>query len=169
MSALDDRVVREIEEFLYKEADLMDEGRWREWLQLLTDDVVYLMPVRVTEERGGGAGFATDMAYFHENRQTLELRIRRLETDYAWAEDPPSRTRHFVTNIRVFPAERSDEVRARSNVLIYRTRGDVPSHDLLSAVREDVLRKVDGQWRLASRTVYLDHSVITTPNLAIFF
>lgn len=169
MPALDDRVVREIEEFLYKEADLMDEGRWREWLQLLTDDVVYFMPVRVTEERGESAGFAANMAHFHENRQTLELRIRRLETDYAWAENPPSRTRHFVTNIRVFPTERPDEVRARSNVLLYRTRGDVPSHDLLSAVREDVLRRVDGQWRLASRTVYLDHSIITTPNLAIFF
>jgi ethylbenzene dioxygenase beta subunit len=161
-------LIQEVVDFLYHEADLMDEGKWREWLQLMTDDVLYLMPVRVTEERGKGAGFTTQMTHFHEDRQTLELRVRRMETDFAWAEDPPSRTRHFVTNIRVFPTERPNEIRVRSNVLLYRTRGDVPSADLLSAVREDILRKVDGQWRLARRTVYLDHSVVTTPNLAIF-
>lgn len=162
-----EELVEEVRQFLFKEADLLDEGLLRDWLQLLTEDVTYTMPLRVTREKAAGAGFVPSMAHLHEDRYTLEMRVRRLETEYAWAEDPPSRTRHFVTNIQVFDADRPDEVRVKSNVLVYRTRGDSPTYDVLSAVRHDVLRRANGQWRLASRTVYLDHSPVTTHNLAI--
>lgn len=166
-SQVSDTVYREICEFLYLEAELLDTGRFREWLALLTDDVRYRMPVRVTRERGAGTECVDTMAHFDEDRHTLELRIRRLETGSAWAEDPPSRTRHFVSNVRAQPGQRDDEVMAQSNLLLYRNRGDTPHADLLSAVRQDVLRRVNGNWRLASRTIVLDQSTVATLNLAV--
>ena len=106
--------------FLMHEAELLDERRERDWLDLFTDDAEYLMPVRVNRERAEGEGFSEEAYYFEETRGSLELRVRRLETEYAWAEDPPSRTRHFVTNVRVAEGDEEDEVAVRSNLLLYR-------------------------------------------------
>src|SRR5919202_3600718 len=138
----------EVYSFLMHESELLDERRERDWLELFTDDAEYLMPVRVNRERGEGDGFSEEAYYFEETRRSLELRVRRLETEYAWAEDPPSRTRHFVTNVRVAPGEEEDEVAVRSNLLLYRTRGSLPHHDQISAERKDVLRKEEGRWKL---------------------
>lgn len=158
----------EVYSFLMHEAELLDERRERDWLELFTDDTEYLMPVRVNRERAEGDGFSDEAFYFQETRGSLELRVQRLETEYAWAEDPPSRTRHFVTNVRVAEGEEEDEVAVRSNLLLYRSRGSAPSHDLLSAERRDVLRKVDGHWKLRRRVILLDHSVLMTHNLSVF-
>ncbi|CAN5782356.1 3-phenylpropionate/cinnamic acid dioxygenase subunit beta [soil metagenome] len=158
----------EVYDFLMHEAELLDGHREREWVELCTDDVIYRMPVRETRERGAGDGFNDEMYYFDETRGSLELRVRRLETEYAWAEDPPSRTRHFVTNIRVAPGEARDDLAVRSNLLLYRSQGTELRHDLISAERRDVLRRTDEGLRLAGREILLDHSVLTTHNLSIF-
>ena len=158
----------EVYSFLMHEAELLDERRERDWLDLFTDDAEYLMPVRVNRERGEGDGFSEEAFYFEETRGSLELRVRRLETEYAWAKDPPSRTRHFVTNVRIAESEEEDEVAVRTNLLLYRSRGSDPKHDLLSAERKDTLRKEDGQWKLRKRVILLDHSVLTTHNLSVF-
>lgn len=158
----------EVYEFLMHEAELLDGHREREWVELCTDDIVYRMPVRETRERGAGDGFNESMYYFDETRGSLELRVRRLETEYAWAEDPPSRTRHFVTNIRVAPGDEEDELLVRSNLLLYRSQGTDLHNDLISAERRDVLRRTDGGVRLARREILLDHSVLTTHNLSVF-
>ena len=158
-------------DFLYREAELLDEGRYREWLGLLTDDIRYQVPIRFAKERGAGptaiTGVATSMFHLDEDHDSLELRVDRLETGFAWAEEPPSRIRHFVSNVRAEPIDgRSDEVAVRSNVLVYRSRWDRPGHDLLSGERHDVLRRVDGDWRLASRRVILDNTTLPTLNLS---
>ena len=158
----------EVYSFLMHEAELLDGHRERDWLDLFTDDAEYLMPVRVNRERGEGDGFSEEAFYFEETRGSLELRVRRLETEYAWAEDPPSRTRHFVTNVRVAEGEEENEVAVRTNLLLYRSRGSDPHHDLISAERKDILRKEDGQWKLRKRVILLDHSVLTTHNLSVF-
>ena len=158
----------EVYAFLMHEAELLDDHRERDWLDLFTEDAEYLMPVRITRERGGGDGFDRASNYFEETRGSLELRVRRLETEYAWAEDPPSRTRHFVTNIRVAEAEREGEVSVKSNLLLYRSQGSDPTYDILSAERHDVLRREDGAWKLRRREILLDHAVVTTHNLAVF-
>jgi 3-phenylpropionate/cinnamic acid dioxygenase small subunit len=158
----------EVYSFLMHEAELLDERRERDWLDLFTDDAEYLMPVRVNRERGEGDGFSEEAFYFEETRGSLELRVRRLETEYAWAEDPPSRTRHFVTNVRVAEGEEEDEVAVRTNLLLYRSRGSDPKHDLISAERKDTLRKEDDQWKLRKRVILLDHSILTTHNLSVF-
>jgi ethylbenzene dioxygenase subunit beta len=163
----------DVTEFLYQEAELLDEGRLREWLDLLTDDVRYQVPIRITKEQGpeaGVTGVVEDAYHLDEDRDSIEMRVERLETGFAWAEDPPSRIRHFVSNIRVAEVpERHGEVAVRSSVLVYRSRWDEPSYDILSARRLDVLRRVDGGWKLAERRVILDNTTLPTLNLSFFF
>ena len=159
----------EVYSFLMHEAQLLDEHREREWLDsCCAGDILYLMPVRETRERGAGDGFSGEMYYFEEDRGSLELRVRRLETEYAWAEDPPSRTRHFVTNVRVEPGDSEDELFVRSNLLLYRSQGTDRHYDTVSAERRDVLRREEDGMRLARREILLDHSVLTMHNLSVF-
>ena len=162
----------EIVAFLYREAELLDTGQLQTWLMLTTEDIVYRMPIRVTRDCATAEAFerefVADAAHFEETRHTLATRIKRLESRNAWAEEPPSRTRHFVTNIRVEPTARATEYAVKTNVLVYRNRGDSPAYDLLSAERHDVLRRVDGALTLARRIIYLDQSTLGTLNLAIF-
>jgi 3-phenylpropionate/cinnamic acid dioxygenase small subunit len=161
-------VREEVLEFLHHEAELLDAGRLEEWLDLLTDDVSYTMPVRMTRERGQEPELSTEMQFFQDDRTTLGLRVRRLRTEFAWAEDPPSRTRHFVANVRIRPGASADEVAVRCNVLIYRNRGASAGHDLISGERREVLRRVGGAWKLARRVFVADQATLGVDNLAIF-
>jgi ethylbenzene dioxygenase beta subunit len=158
----------EVEEFLYREAELFDEWRLREWLGLLTDDIVYRVPIRIAKEKTQGesavTGVSTEMFHLDEDKDSLELRVERLETGFAWAEEPPSRLRHHVSNVRV-----GEGFAVRSNVLVYRSRWDKADYDILSAERRDVFRRVDGELKLASRHVILDSTSIPTLNLTFFF
>ena len=159
----------EVVAFFLQEAELLDDRRFRDWLELWTDDAVYQIPIRQTREEANASEFASSAWHLNENRHMLEVRVARLETGYAWSESPPSRTRHFVTNVRLAPGDREDEVRVKTNVLVYRNRQDSPQYDLLSAERHDVLLRVAGRWKLARRVVLLDQSTLGTHNLAIFF
>ncbi len=154
-------------EFLYREAELMDARDWRGWLELLADDVVYEMPVRVTRARSLEDSVLADMDHFREDRFSLEKRVERLETEYAWTEDPPSRTRHFVTNIRAFRLPDGDLL-AKSYLLLFRSRGDTREPEWVSAERTDRLRQTLGRLRLRHRRILVDEAVLRTQNLAIF-
>lgn len=156
-----------VHDFMDEEAELLDDRRFEEWLELFTDDVVYYAPVRITAKRGHRE-VIDEIAHFDETKMSLGLRVRRLGTDVAWAEDPPSVTRRFVTNVKVSRGEASDEIAVRTYLLLYRTRGDRGTHDLLSCVRHDVLRVVPGSFRIARRRVVLDQAVLGTKNLAVF-
>lgn len=160
----------EVHQFLVEEAEMLDEQRYDDWLALLTDDVVYRMPVRVTTAGIGTASTRSDMDHFLEDRYSLRKRVERLHTDYAWTEDPPSRVRHFVSNVRAFRPvdEPADDVIARSYVLLFRSRGDTRAGELLAGERTDRLRPVEQGWRLACRDIVVDESVLRTQNLAIF-
>jgi 3-phenylpropionate/cinnamic acid dioxygenase small subunit len=158
---------REIEHFLYREAELLDSRKFEQWLELLTDDITYEMPVRLTRERDHPDA-SSEMAHFSEDRRTLELRVKRLKTDYAWAENPPSRTRHFISNIRIEQTSKPNEVMVRSNLLVYRSRGSSTQADLISGERVDFLRNEEEHWKLAKRTIIVDQTVLDTQNLAIF-
>ncbi|ADW21767.1 MULTISPECIES: 3-phenylpropionate/cinnamic acid dioxygenase subunit beta [Thermus] len=167
-------LTREILDFLYSEAELLDQGRYREWLDLLTEDILYQVPVRLTRERlpqGGYSGISEQMFHLDEDRTSLEMRVARLETGFAWAEDPPSRLRHFVTNVRIGEPRNTplgEEVGVRSYILVFRSRWDQPDFTFLSAERHDVLRRQDGSWKLARRLVILDHATLPTHNLSFF-
>src|SRR5215208_5204564 len=89
-------------EFLYREAEALDERRHAEWLDMLTDDIRYVVPVRVTSAHSLDDSALEDMAHFDEDRYSLRKRVARFDSEYAWAENPPSRTRRFVTNVRAW-------------------------------------------------------------------
>jgi phthalate 3,4-dioxygenase beta subunit len=158
----------EVSAFLTSEAETLDHHRYAEWLTLLTDDVRYVMPVRVTTARDAHDEVLGGMAHFDEDRYTLGKRVQRFLTDYAWTEDPPSRVRRFVTNIRVQATRSPNELVAKSYILLFRSRGDVQSADLVSAERVDLLRREDGRLRLARREIVVDEAVLRTQNLAVF-
>ena len=125
------------------------------------------MPVRVTTARGAGPGPLAGMGHFDEDMYALGKRVQRLATDHAWTEDPPSRTRHFVTNVRTFRAA-AGELAVQSALLLFRSRGDTREADLLSAGRADLLRETPDGLRLARREITVDESVLRTQNLAVF-
>jgi ethylbenzene dioxygenase beta subunit len=159
---------RDVVAFLYHEAELLDDRRFDEWLELLDDELRYLMPVRATRPEGQQPEFSDVMHHFDDTKRTLAMRVDRLKSGDAWAEVPPSRTRHFLTNIRI--QERSDElVEARSNLLLMRTRGDEALYQSLTAERVDVLRRGGASgWTLLERTILLDATTLPTYNLAFF-
>lgn len=165
-------VVARVTAWLYDEAELLDDGRLDDWLELLTDDVVYQVPIRIHKEVNDSVrvtGVQTDAFHLDEDRTSLQLRVDRVATGFAWAEEPPSRIRHHVANVRVRHTERDDEYAVRSNLLLYRGRWDRPEHDLISAERHDLVREVDGGYRLARRLVVLDATTLPTLNITFFF
>jgi len=155
-------------QWLVDEAYLLDAQRYGDWLALIADDIHYIMPVRVTTALGAGYDSAPGMAHFDENRYSLGRRVARFQTEHAWTEDPPSRLRHHVTNVRTFATDDPSHLVVDSGVLLYRSRGDVREPTLLSAGREDLLRQTADGWQLARRTILIDDSVLRTQNLAIF-
>ena len=156
--------------FLVEEAALLDERRWHAWMGLLADEIRYVMPVQVTTgtRRGSGRSESGAMAHFDENRYSLGKRVERLTTEHAWTEDPPSRTRHLVTNIRTFSTGDADVLRVESALLLFRSRGDTRPPEIVSAGRSDLLRRSGTEYLLAERRIEVDESVLRTQNLAIF-
>ena len=154
-------------QFLVEEAALLDAADYAGWLDLLCEDIRYVMPVRVTTARGAGFDSLADMGHFDEDMYALRKRVQRLATDHAWTEDPPSRTRHFVTNVRTFRDE-GDDLQVESALLLFRSRGDTREADLISAGRTDLLRATADGLRLARREIIVDESVLRTQNLAVF-
>ena len=156
-------------QFYIREAWMLDERRFREWLDIFTDDVLYFMPRRknvLRRELHREVTELGDLAILEEDKRYLEMRVARLETGMAWAEDPPSRTRHMIGNLETAPLE-NGEVSARTAFLVYRSHLETDSQ-LLSGSREDVLRQVDGAWKVARRTIILDANVLLDKNLSVF-
>ncbi|HEV8247409.1 MAG TPA: 3-phenylpropionate/cinnamic acid dioxygenase subunit beta [Polyangiaceae bacterium] len=159
----------ELMQFYIREAWLLDERKLKEWLDLFTDDVLYFMPRRknvLRREQHREVTPLGDLAILEEDKRYLEMRVARLETGMAWAEDPPSRTRHLIGNLEVTRRE-NGEVEARTAFLVYRSHLET-DHQVLSGSRGDVLRKVDGAWKVARRTILLDANVLLDKNLSVF-
>ncbi|MDE8670489.1 3-phenylpropionate/cinnamic acid dioxygenase subunit beta [Pseudarthrobacter sp. H3Y2-7] len=164
----DDALHLQAHRWLVDEAYLLDAQDYDAWMARIAEDVHYLMPVRVTTALGAGYTTSPGMAHLDENRYSLSRRVARFATEHAWTEDPPSRLRHYVTNVRTFRTDNPDEIIVDSAVLLFRSRGDVREAATVSAGREDLLRRTGTGWELARRTIMVDESVIRMQNLAIF-
>ena len=145
---MDSDLRHKVEDFLYLEAELLDERRFREWLELFTDDIHYWMPVRYNpldrpKELSEELSRPGESYYFNDNKETLRIRVERFYSKTAWAEMPPSRTRHLISNIRT---RKDDGVQFEvdSNFIVYRTRME-KDEDIFVGTRKDVLRRVNGQ------------------------
>jgi len=181
MAQQDPRVERlllgqEIADFLYREAELLDERRYREWLDLLADDIRYWMPMRRNVKLGEDEREFTransDINWFDEGKETLARRVKQIETGIHWAEEPRSRLSHLVTNVQVQGANPSiaapQEVAVTCRFLIYRNRVETET-DILVGKREDTLRRDGDGWLIARRKIILDQNVLLTKNLTFFF
>jgi phthalate 3,4-dioxygenase beta subunit len=154
--------------WLVDETYLLDRQEYEPWLELLTEDIHYYMPIKLTTALGAGYDTARRMAHFDEDKYSLSRRVARFATEHAWTEDPPSRLRHHLSNVRTFATPTDNELVAESALLLFRSRGDVQPPAYISVGRRDLLRNEGGPWRLARRHIAVDESVLRTQNLAVF-
>jgi biphenyl 2,3-dioxygenase subunit beta len=160
-----------VEDFLYLEAELLDDRKLREWLDLLTDDIRYWMPIRYNplerpEDLSDELAKPGDGYYFDDDKRSLSLRIERVYVKSAWAEMPPSRTRHLISNVRI-KNDDGKEIEVHSNFLVYRTRLET-DQDIFVGTKRDMLRRVNDGFKIAKRTIILDQAVLNAKNISIF-
>jgi 3-phenylpropionate/cinnamic acid dioxygenase small subunit len=159
----------EIMGFLIEEARLLDHDEFERWSELFADDLMYTMPVRRTVLRKDGRGFDPGMMHFDDDASSMKIRIRRImHTKSAYAEDPPSRVRRFLSSVVAHETEVDSEYVVESSVLLLRNRWDDQNYDLISVERQDLLRRSGPGFRLARRNILIDQTALGTPNLAIF-
>ena len=128
--------------------------------------IAILDPDRYVED---DLGQEDELAILDETKQTLSQRVARLDTGMAWAEDPPSRTRHLITNIEIEPGD-ADAARSRSTRISWSTAAAAETEqDFYVGARRDVLRRVAGSWKIAGRKIILDQNVLLAKNVSIFF
>ncbi|MCE3289682.1 MAG: dioxygenase [Caulobacter sp.] len=140
----------EVSQFLYREARLQDDHEWDAWEALWTDDGVYWIPAN-----GDDIDPQEQMSILYDNRSRIALRIRQLHTGRRHAQEPRSRLRRTVSNIEIMEID-GEELQVASNAMIFESnlRGDT----LWSARNEFRLRRVDGAWRMARKTVFLTNN-----------
>ena len=171
----DDRIAAmvrqyEVERFYYDEAALLDAHQYEEWIALFSDDAHYFMPIRRTRmQRELDKEFTQpgEMAFFDDDKTLLAGRVAKLKSGRSWAEDPPSRTRHLVTNVRVV-RDSGRELEVESNFHVYRTRLNSEESSWIGS-RRDLLRRVEGSFQIADRKIFLEQTVLLSRNLSNFF
>jgi ethylbenzene dioxygenase subunit beta len=162
-------VKHEVEQFLFREARVLDEGDYKTWLAMLAEDIHYWMPVvenRMRDDPKGNYG-PDRIAFFDDNHVDLSRRVARLLSRAAWAENPATRHVHVISNVEVEPGDCAEEVIAHSVFVNYRNRGE-RDQDVLMGRRRDVLRRSGTSWLLARRTILLAQNVLLSKNINTF-
>jgi 3-phenylpropionate/cinnamic acid dioxygenase small subunit len=175
-----DRMLRlqfEIQEFLYREAELIDEREFEAWLDLFSDDLIYFMPIRRnvafgTHAQSENTRQGEGISWFDEDKWTLTKRVEQIRTGVHYAEEPLSRTTHMVTNVRVATVEPSlaepEQAMVKSCFLVYQNRVEYETNTFVGK-RIDTLRRVNGSWKISRREIILDQSILLAKNLSTFF
>jgi 3-phenylpropionate/cinnamic acid dioxygenase small subunit len=171
------RLKADMEDFLFAEADLLDERRFREWLNLLADDITYFMPIRRNVKFGQHAQRentvqGSGISWFDEDKWTLTKRVDQILTGVHYAEEPLSRVTHMVSNVqirRVVPSlDDPREVEVRCRFLVYQNRIEYETYTFVGK-RTDLLRKTQDGWKIVRREILLDQNVLLAKNLSTFF
>jgi len=168
---LDQLLLRhQVEQFYNAEAELLDSRQFDAWLDLLTDDIRYWMPVTQNREYGNWTEEHTreglDLNWFDEGKFELEQRVKQLHTGMHWAEEPISRTCHMVSNLQV--TDNGKTLSTRCRFLVYRNRTETET-DFFVGKRSDTLRSDGTGFKIAAREIFLDQSVLLAKNLTLFF
>lgn len=160
-----------VTQFYAREARYLDDLEFDKWLALLDPDIQYWMPIvtnRIGRDIGKELTLKGELAHFEEDFTSLSNRVKRLATGRAWAETPPGRTNHMVSNVEVMAVE-DGLTKVRSQFLIYRSHLEV-DQEVFSGTRLDRLKPdADTGWKVVERTIILDHAVLTQKSLGIFF
>lgn len=169
---VDERLLRECTDFLFHEAELLDAWNLDAWIALLTPDIDYRMPVRTTRMKENGDGFSRKAYVLEEDIGSIRMRAKRLASEFAWSENPRTRTRHMVSNVRVVVEDAAGDtagcINVKSNVAVFCHRGDEPAPVILTGERQDVLQNTGDGLRLKRRVVLLDTTVIGMDAFSIF-
>lgn len=161
----------ELNQFYFLEAEFLDDGRFADWLEMLADDLHYWAPTRSNRLRRQQAlsiAAPGEAAFYDETKDSLAWRIRRFDSGMAWAEDPPSRTRHLISNISARVRE-DGLLQVRSAFIVYRNRLH-DEVDIYAGGRNDVLRPagVHG-YEVVKRTILFEQNVLQMKNISTFF
>lgn len=171
------RLKADIEDFYYHEADLLDERRFREWLDLLAEDITYFMPIRRNVKFGQHAARENTrqgegISWFDEDKWTLTKRVDQILTGVHYAEEPLSRITHMVSNVQIKAARpeigEARELDVSSRFLVYQNRVEYETHTFVGR-RHDTLRLTDQGWKIARREILLEQSILLAKNLTTFF
>ncbi|QPK79110.1 3-phenylpropionate/cinnamic acid dioxygenase subunit beta [Corynebacterium lizhenjunii] len=160
--------------FYNDEAALLDEGRYVDWLECFDKDLEYWAPTRTNRTRRQQALAIAErdgLAFYDETYDSLAWRIRRFDTGMAWSEDPPSRTRHLITNLIAFhgtDGQGNDVIEVRTNFYVWRTRLE-REQDTFVGTRTDVLRQSGEGLKIFDRRILLDINVLDSKNISTFF
>ncbi len=159
-----------VEQFLYEEAAMLDDRRFEEWLTLFTPDISYWMPVRrikTVEDLDRQFTAKGDIALFDDEYNTLEKRVKKASGGFNWSEEPPSRTRYLITNVRIVGQE-EDRLEVHSNFHLHRSRLEDDTDDFIGH-REDVLVADGNSFKIKRRHIFLEQTVIQAANMAVMF
>ena len=160
-----------INQFYTREARLLDDLQFTQWLALLDDSIFYWMPIisnRIGRDIGKERTLPGELAHFEDDKTSLTNRVKRLASGMAWAETPPGRTRHMISNVEII-SEQDGVLATRSNFLIWRSHLET-DQEIFSGVRFDQLRADEaGSWKITNREIRLDHAVLPQKSLGIFF
>jgi 3-phenylpropionate/cinnamic acid dioxygenase small subunit len=171
------RLKADMEDFLYAEADLLDNRQFRDWLNLLAEDMTYFMPIRRNVKFGQHAQRentvqGSGISWFDEDKWTLTKRVDQILTGVHYAEEPLSRVCHMVSNVQVLGAtpslEAPQEVEVRCRFLVYQNRIEYETYTFVGK-RTDLIRKTSDGWKIARRAILLDQNVLLAKNLSTFF
>jgi 3-phenylpropionate/cinnamic acid dioxygenase small subunit len=160
----------EIEQFLYREARMLDGEMLREWLDTVIDREIRYQMVsceeRFRKDRSPPEG--REVMPYDDDYAALDLRIRQFETGIQTMLDPPQRLRRVVTNIQAYHHDCEHEYVVLSYGVAYRFRR-LREHEQTVFRRRDILRRgEDGGLRLVSRRIDLDERVVRNKNLLFF-
>lgn len=156
--AASDDIYLSVQRFLSRETDLLDSRAYRDWFSLWTEDLDYRVTAQINQDAAAGA---CDYAIIEDDAAGLKARIEQIATPkLTHAENPPSLARRFFSGLQVEQGDCPDEYMASANVMVYRTRPELPQGGFYVGTRNDVLRRVNGEWRLARRSVRLDQVVL---------
>lgn len=174
----------EIEQFYYAEAQMLDDRRFLAWLDLLSPDIAYTIPLRSVPQANAKArntdefhALANELSkgceppFREDTHMTLSIRAKRAVYPQSWSENPPARTRRLITNVVIagdMAGEGGDELAVTSNFMIDYSRHSADNHIYIGQ-RQDRLRRVDSTWQIAARRIILDWNVVTGPSLGLFF
>ena len=140
----------EVEDLLYREAELLDAWNLDDWLKLLTDDAAYYVPPNDKPD----ADHRFTLFTIADDIVRLRERVIRLSDPNCHAEYPPSRTRRMISNVRVTDAE-GDTASIAANFVIYRYRRNEDERIFVGHYRHK-LRRVGGALKIAERRAILD-------------
>lgn len=167
----------EIEDFFYQEADFIDERRFKDWLEMLHDDIKYFMPMRRNVKFGQHAEKENtrqgmDISWFDEGKWTLTKRVEQILTGVHYAEEPLSRTSHLITNVRLLEHSQNEigqeTVKTSCRFYVYLNRVEYEVEEMVGK-RYDTLVKTEQGWKVLNREIILDQNILLVKNLTTFF